>query len=111
MTEKNNRPRYKAFLQLIRTEDGGRQTGIRSMYWTQFTLGETRSSCCINKIETNTEMLLPGESANVEISVLFPDRFPNLTNGTRFAISEGLRIVGQGEITSVASCGPDTGCS
>jgi translation elongation factor EF-Tu-like GTPase len=93
--------RLTAKLHLLPMAAGGHQTAIKKdIYRPQFYLGSSDASCRIDAIER--EEMAPGEQRQVELTLLYPERFGmDLRAGKEFEIREGVRVVGWGVIENV----------
>ena len=52
----------------------------------------------VAKLPTGTEMVMPGDNANLEIELITPIA---MEKGLRFAIREGGHTVGAGSVTEI----------
>lgn len=80
------------------TADGGRNRGVSKNYRPNLLLenGE-QSDCNFENIKNKENMLYPGETSDVEITVLHPDIWKGKLND-KFYIREGQKIIGEGII-------------
>ena len=88
---------FKASIYVLKKEEGGRHTPFGNKYRPQFYL---RTMDCTGEIHLpeGVEMVMPGD--NVEITVVLIYAVA-LNVGLRFAIREGGRTVGSGQITEI----------
>lgn len=85
-----------ANIQLKNSSKGGRKNPIYSGYRPSFRLYEsmeTQSDCVINVL--NKYNIIPGESGDVEITILHPHKFNGITI-ERFIITEGVKEIASG---------------
>ena len=89
--------KFKASIYVLKKEEGGRHTPFGNKYRPQFYL---RTMDCTGEISLpeGVEMVMPGD--NVEITVELIHAVA-LNKGLGFAIREGGRTVGSGQITEV----------
>jgi elongation factor Tu len=88
---------FKAEVMLLKKEEGGRHTPIFSGYRPQVFIRTTDVTGDI-KLPEGVEMIMPGDNANVIISLIKPVA---MQAGQRFAIREGGLTVGAGAITEI----------
>jgi len=88
---------FKAEVLLLKKEEGGRHTPIFSGYRPQVFIRTTDVTGDITLAE-GTEMIMPGDNANVTIKLIKPVA---MQAGQRFAIREGGLTVGAGAITEI----------
>ncbi|MDD4937505.1 MAG: elongation factor Tu [Candidatus Shapirobacteria bacterium] len=88
---------FKAEVLLLKKEEGGRHTPIFSGYRPQVFIRTTDVTGDISLPE-GTEMVMPGDNANVTIKLIKPVA---MQAGQRFAIREGGLTVGAGAITEI----------
>jgi elongation factor Tu len=89
--------RMKAQVYVLKKEEGGRHTPFFTGYRPQFYL-RTMDVTGVIKLPEGTEMVMPGDNANLEIELVNPVA---LENGLHFAIREGGRTVGAGIVTDI----------
>ena len=82
---------------LLKKEEGGRHTPIFSGYRPQVFIRTTDVTGDLSLPE-GTEMVMPGDNANVVIKLIKPVA---MQAGQRFAIREGGLTVGAGAITEI----------
>ena len=88
---------FEASVYILKKEEGGRHTSFRNKYRPQFYL---RTMDCTGEITlpADVEMVMPGDSLSITVSLIYPVA---LNEGLTFAIREGGRTVGAGQITKV----------
>ena len=88
---------FKAEVYILKKEEGGRHTPFHNKYRPQFYL---RTMDCTGEITLpeGTEMVMPGDNVEINVSLIYPVA---LNVGLRFAIREGGRTVGSGQITEI----------
>ena len=88
---------FKASIYVLKKEEGGRHTPFGNKYRPQFYL---RTMDCTGEITLpeGVEMVMPGDNVEIEVKLIYPVA---LNEGLRFAIREGGRTVGSGQITEV----------
>ncbi len=89
--------KFKASIYVLKKEEGGRHTPFQNHYRPQFYL---RTLDITGEIElpANQEMVMPGDNVEITVSLIHPAA---LNQGLRFAIREGGRTVGSGQITAL----------
>ena len=89
--------RFKAEVYILKKEEGGRHTPFHNKYRPQFYL---RTMDCTGEITLpeGTEMVMPGDNVEITVELIYPVA---LNVGLRFAIREGGRTVGAGQITEI----------
>jgi elongation factor Tu len=87
----------KAEVYVLKKEEGGRHTPFHNKYRPQFYLRTLDITGEITLPE-GTEMVMPGDNISVTITFIYPVA---LNIGLRFAIREGGRTVGAGQITEI----------
>jgi len=89
--------KFKAAIYVLKKEEGGRHTPFGNKYRPQFYL---RTMDCTGEIHLpeGTEMVMPGDNVEIEVELIYKVA---LNEGLRFAIREGGRTVGSGQITSI----------
>ena len=89
--------KFKASIYVLKKEEGGRHTPFHNKYRPQFYL---RTMDCTGEISLpeGTEMVMPGDNVEITVELIYPVA---LNVGLRFAIREGGRTVGSGQITEI----------
>ena len=87
----------KASIYVLKKEEGGRHTPFGNKYRPQFYL---RTMDCTGEIHLpeGTEMVMPGDNVEITVELIYAVA---LNQGLRFAIREGGRTVGSGQITEI----------
>jgi elongation factor Tu len=88
---------FKAEVYVLSKEEGGRHTPFFNKYRPQFYLRTTDVTGEI-KLPENVEMVMPGDNVTIEVNLLSAIA---LEKGLRFAIREGGRTVGAGQVTEI----------
>ena len=88
---------FTAEIYVLNKEEGGRHTPFFKGYKPQFYIRTTDVTGEVH-LPAGTEMVMPGDSINLDISLGKPIA---LDQGTRFAIREGGRTVGAGVVTAI----------
>lgn len=88
---------FKASIYVLKKEEGGRHTPFKNKYRPQFYL---RTMDCTGEISLpeGVEMVMPGDNVEIKVELIYPVA---LNVGLRFAIREGGRTVGSGQITEI----------
>ena len=88
---------FKASIYVLKKEEGGRHTPFGNHYRPQFYL---RTMDCTGEIKLpeGVEMVMPGDNTEIEVTLIYKVA---LNIGLRFAIREGGRTVGSGQITEI----------
>ena len=89
--------KFKAEVYILKKEEGGRHTPFHNKYRPQFYI---RTMDCTGEITLpeNVEMVMPGDNVTINVELIYPVA---LNLGLRFAIREGGRTVGAGQITAL----------
>ena len=89
--------KFKAQIYVLKKEEGGRHTPFGNKYRPQFYL---RTMDCTGEIHLpdGIEMVMPGDNVEITVELIYAVA---LNVGLRFAIREGGRTVGSGQITEV----------
>ena len=89
--------KFKASIYVLKKEEGGRHTPFHNKYRPQFYL---RTMDCTGEITLpeGTDMVMPGDNVTINVELIYPVA---LNVGLRFAIREGGRTVGAGQITEL----------
>jgi len=88
---------FKAEVYILKKEEGGRHTPFHNNYRPQFYVRTTDVTGTISLPE-GVEMVMPGDNLTIEVQLLSPIA---LSVGLRFAIREGGRTVGAGQVTEI----------
>ena len=88
---------FKASVYILKKEEGGRHTPFHNKYRPQFYIHTLDVTGEITLPE-GTEMVLPGDNLEIEVKLIYPVA---CSEGLRFAIREGGRTVGSGQITAL----------
>ncbi|RAI90065.1 elongation factor Tu [Algoriphagus yeomjeoni] len=88
---------FNAEVYVLSKEEGGRHTPFFNKYRPQFYLRTTDVTGEI-KLPENVEMVMPGDNVTIEVTLL---NAVALEKGLRFAIREGGRTVGAGQVTEI----------
>ena len=89
--------KFKAEVYVLSKEEGGRHTPIHNKYRPQFYVRTTDVTGEIFLPE-GVEMVMPGDNLTITVELLQPIA---LNVGLRFAIREGGRTVGAGQVTEI----------
>jgi elongation factor Tu len=90
---------FKAEVYILKKEEGGRHTPFHNKYRPQFYIRTLDVTGEIHLPE-GREMIMPGDNVSVEVKLIYPVA---LSPGLRFAIREGGRTVGAGQVTEIVS--------
>ncbi len=88
---------FKAEVYVLKKEEGGRHTPFHNKYRPQFYIRTTDVTGEIY-LEAGREMVMPGDNVTVTVKLIVPVA---INKGLRFAIREGGRTVGAGQITEI----------
>ena len=89
--------KFKAEVYILKKEEGGRHTPFHNRYRPQFYLRTTDVTGEIHLPE-GTEMVMPGDNVSINVELIAPVA---INKGLRFAIREGGRTVGAGQVTEI----------
>ncbi len=89
--------KFKAEVYILKKEEGGRHTPFMNKYRPQFYI-RTLDVTGEIKLPEGTEMVMPGDNVTIEVDLISPVA---CNVGLRFAIREGGRTVGAGQITEL----------
>ena len=89
--------KFKAEIYVLKKEEGGRHTPFFNNYRPQFYFRTTDVTGEV-KLPENVEMVMPGDNVTIEVTLIYPIA---MEKGLRFAIREGGRTVGAGQVTEV----------
>jgi elongation factor Tu len=88
---------FKAEIYVLSKEEGGRHTPFFNKYRPQFYLRTTDVTGEI-KLPDGVEMVMPGDNVTIEVNLI---NKVAMEKGLRFAIREGGRTVGAGQVTEI----------
>jgi elongation factor Tu len=87
----------KAEIYVLKKEEGGRHTPFHNKYRPQFYIRTLDVTGEITLPE-GTEMVMPGDNVTITVKLIYPVA---VNVGLRFAIREGGRTVGAGQVTEI----------
>ncbi|OFY87322.1 MAG: translation elongation factor Tu [Bacteroidetes bacterium RIFCSPLOWO2_12_FULL_35_15] len=88
---------FKAEIYVLKKEEGGRHTPFHNKYRPQFYLRTTDVTGEI-ELPAGRDMVMPGDNVTITVKLIVPVA---MTLGLRFAIREGGRTVGAGQVTEI----------
>ncbi|MEY4084749.1 MAG: elongation factor Tu, partial [Bacteroidota bacterium] len=88
---------FKAEVYILKKEEGGRHTPFHNNYRPQFYVRTTDVTGVIT-LPAGVEMVMPGDNLTIEVNLLSEIA---MNVGLRFAIREGGRTVGAGQVTEI----------
>ena len=88
---------FKAEVYVLSKEEGGRHTPFFNKYRPQFYFRTTDVTGEI-KLAEGTEMVMPGDNVTITVELINPVA---MEKGLKFAIREGGRTVGAGQVTEI----------
>ncbi len=89
--------KFKAEVYVLKKEEGGRHTPFHDKYRPQFYLRTLDITGEVHLPE-GTKMVMPGDNVSIEVELIYPVA---MSKGLRFAIREGGRTVGAGQVTEI----------
>ena len=89
--------KFKAEVYILKKEEGGRHTPFHNKHRPQFYLRTLDVTGEIHLPE-GTEMVMPGDNVSITVELITPVA---INQGLRFAIREGGRTVGAGQVTEI----------
>ena len=89
--------KFKAEVYVLKKEEGGRHTPFHNNYRPQFYVRTTDVTGTIN-LPSGVEMVMPGDNLTITVDLI---QAIALNVGLRFAIREGGRTVGAGQVTEL----------
>ncbi len=89
--------KFKGEIYVLKKEEGGRHTPFHNKYRPQFYFRTTDVTGEINLPE-GREMVMPGDNVTIDVELIVPVA---MDKGLRFAIREGGRTVGAGQVTEI----------
>jgi len=88
---------FKASVYIMKKEEGGRHTPFHNKYRPQFFIRTLDVTGEIT-LPDGVEMVMPGDNLEITVNLIYPVA---CSVGLRFAIREGGRTVGSGQITEI----------
>jgi elongation factor Tu len=88
---------FKGEVYVLKKEEGGRHTPFHNEYRPQFYFRTTDVTGQIT-LPQGREMVMPGDNVNMDVKLIVPVA---MDKGLRFAIREGGRTVGAGQVTDI----------
>jgi len=89
--------KFKAEVYVLKKEEGGRHTPFHNNYRPQFYVRTTDVTGNIS-LPDGVEMVMPGDNLTINVELISPIA---MSIGLRFAIREGGRTVGAGQVTEI----------
>jgi len=90
---------FKAEIYVLKKEEGGRHTPFHNKYRPQFYFRTTDVTGEIF-LTDGRDMVMPGDNVTINVKLIVPVA---MDKGLRFAIREGGRTVGAGQVTEIVS--------
>jgi elongation factor Tu len=89
--------KFEAQVYVLKKEEGGRHTPFKNKYRPQFFI---RTMDVTGEIDLpqGVEMVMPGDNVTIQVELIYPVA---LSEGLKFAIREGGRTVGAGQVTKI----------
>jgi len=88
---------FQAEIYVLKKEEGGRHTPFHNNYRPQFFL-RTLDVTGEIKLPEGVDMVMPGDNVSITVELIYPVA---INEGLRFAIREGGRTVGAGQVTKL----------
>ncbi len=88
---------FKAAIYVLKKDEGGRHTPFHNKYRPQFFIRTLDITGEIT-LPAGTEMVMPGDNVEITVELIYPVA---INEGLRFAIREGGRTVGSGQVTEI----------
>ena len=89
--------KFKAEIYVLKKDEGGRHTPFHNKYRPQFFI-RTLDITGEIVLPEGTKMVMPGDNVTITVELIYPVA---LNIGLRFAIREGGRTVGAGQVTEI----------
>jgi elongation factor Tu len=90
---------FKAEVYILKKEEGGRHTPFHNKYRPQFYI-RTLDVTGEIQLPAGTEMVMPGDNVTITVELITPVA---MDKGLRFAIREGGRTVGAGQVIEITN--------
>jgi elongation factor Tu len=91
--------KFKAEVYILKKEEGGRHTPFHNNYRPQFFI-RTLDVTGEIQLPAGTEMIMPGDNVTIDVELIYPVA---VNKNLRFAIREGGRTVGAGQVVEIIS--------
>ncbi len=91
--------KFKAEVYVLKKEEGGRHTPFHNKYRPQFYL-RTLDVTGEIQLPEGTEMVMPGDNVTITVELIYPVA---INQGLQFAIREGGRTVGAGQVIEIVN--------
>jgi elongation factor Tu len=88
---------FQAAIYVLKKDEGGRHTPFHNKYRPQFFIRTLDITGEITLPE-GVEMVMPGDNVQINVELIYPVA---INEGLRFAILEGGRTVGSGQVTKI----------
>ncbi len=88
---------FTAEVYILKKEEGGRHTPFHNKYRPQFYL-RTMDVTGEVSLPEGVDMVMPGDNVSINVKLIYPVA---INEGLRFAIREGGRTVGAGQVTKI----------
>jgi elongation factor Tu len=89
--------KFKAEVYILSKDEGGRHTPFFTNYRPQFYFRTTDVTGVVS-LPAGVEMVMPGDNITVEVELIYPIA---MEKGLRFAMREGGRTIGAGQVTEI----------
>jgi elongation factor Tu len=89
--------KFKGQIYVLSKDEGGRHTPFFNNYRPQFFFRTTDVTGVIT-LPANVEMVMPGDNVEINVDLIYPVA---MEKGLRFAIREGGRTIGAGQVTEI----------
>ena len=89
--------KFKAEVYVLSKDEGGRHTPFFTNYRPQFYFRTTDVTGVVS-LGDGVDMVMPGDNTTVTVELIYPVA---MTKGLRFAIREGGRTIGAGQVTEI----------
>jgi elongation factor Tu len=93
----NPHTKFKAEIYVLSKEEGGRHTPFFNGYRPQFYF-RTTDVTGVAQLPEGVDMVMPGDNVTISVELIYPIA---MEKGLRFAIREGGRTVGAGQVTEI----------
>ena len=91
--------KFKAEIYVLSKEEGGRHTPFFNNYRPQFYFRTTDVTGSIT-LNEGVDMIMPGDNVTINVDLIYPIA---MEKGLRFAIREGGRTIGAGQVTEIVA--------